>query len=167
VTAETVELDYGYRLPAEVHEVAMRLLPDIAPGLAWPEALRSSGHEVMVVAAEGAEEVTSRAVATIRELVGGGIVGVITPASARSGLVAALDADGIAWSPELRPAAAPVVVLTPDEAKGLEFDVVVVVEPAAIVDEEAQGMRALYVALTRATKRLAIVHARDLPGPLR
>ena len=42
----------------------------------------------------------------------------------------------------------------------------VVVEPAAIVDEEAQGLRALYVALTRATKRLAIVHARDLPDAL-
>ena len=46
--------------------------------------------------------------------------------------------------------------------KGLELDATVVVEPAAIVDEEAQGLRALYVALTRATKRLAIVHARPL-----
>ncbi len=50
--------------------------------------------------------------------------------------------------------------------KGLELDASVVVEPAAIVDEEAQGLRALYVALTRATKRLAIVHARDLPVAL-
>jgi DNA helicase IV len=166
VTAEIVELEYGYRLPAEVHEVAMRLLPDIAPGLACPEALRSSGHEVMVAAADGAEELTSRAVATIRELVGSGIVGVITPASARSGLVAALDADGIAWSPELRPAAAPVVVLTPDEAKGLEFDVVVVVEPAAIVAESEHGLRALFVALTRCTSRLALVHVRPLPAIL-
>jgi DNA helicase IV len=166
VTAEIVELEYGYRLPAEVHEVAMRLLPDIAPGLACPEALRSSGHDVMVAAADGPEELTSRAVATIRELVGGGIVGVITPASARSGLVAALDADGIAWSPELRPAAAPVVVLTPDEAKGLEFDVVVVVEPAAIVAESEHGLRALFVALTRCTNRLALVHVRPLPAIL-
>ena len=48
-------------------------------------------------------------------------------------------------------------------AKGLELDASVVVEPAAIVDEEAQGLRALYVALTRATKRLSVVHARPLP----
>jgi superfamily I DNA/RNA helicase len=48
--------------------------------------------------------------------------------------------------------------------KGLEVDASVVVEPAAIVDEEAQGLRALYVALTRATKRLAIVHERPLPA---
>ena len=50
--------------------------------------------------------------------------------------------------------------------KGLELDASVVVEPAAIVDEEAQGARSLYVALTRATKRLAIVHAGDLPDVL-
>ena len=50
--------------------------------------------------------------------------------------------------------------------KGLEFDGVVVVEPAAIVEESAQGLRALYVALTRATKLLTVVHARPLPDPL-
>ena len=50
--------------------------------------------------------------------------------------------------------------------KGLELDASVVVEPAAIVDEEAQGLRALYVALTRATKRLAVIHARQLPEAL-
>jgi UvrD-like helicase C-terminal domain len=91
---------------------------------------------------------------------------VITPPSARAALVAALDADGIAWTPELRPAAAPVVVLTPDDAKGLEFDVVVVVEPQTIVDESEHGLRALYVALTRCTSRLAVVHARSLPAVL-
>jgi DNA helicase IV len=47
--------------------------------------------------------------------------------------------------------------------KGLELDASVVVEPAAIVEEEPQGMRALYVALTRATKRLSVVHSRPLP----
>ena len=80
--------------------------------------------------------------------------------------MAGLDAEGIAWSPELRPAAAPVVVLTPDDAKGLEFDVVVVVEPAAIVAESEHGLRSLYVALTRCTSRLALVHARPLPEVL-
>ena len=50
--------------------------------------------------------------------------------------------------------------------KGLELDASVVVEPAAILEEEVQGARALYVALTRATKRLALVHARPLPSIL-
>jgi superfamily I DNA/RNA helicase len=52
-------------------------------------------------------------------------------------------------------------------AKGLELDAVVVVEPALIVREEPQGIRALYVALTRPTKRLTVVHAEELPDSLR
>jgi len=164
VIASAVELEYGYRLPAEVHEVAMRLLPDAAPGLACPHAVRASGHEVEVVPA--GDDLVGGVMACVRELLGGGIVGVIVPPSARAGLVAGLDAGGIAWSPELRPAAAPVVVLTPDDAKGLEFDVVVVVEPAAIMAESEHGVRSLYVALTRCTSRLALVHARPLPDVL-
>jgi DNA helicase IV len=166
VAAEIVELEYGYRLPAEVHEVAMRLLPEAAPGLACPDALRSSGHEVVAAAADRAGGLVARVVATIRELAGDGIVGVITPASVRADLVRGLDDAGVAWAPELRPSAAPVVVLAPDEAKGLEFDVVVVVEPATIVDESAHGVRSLFVAMTRCTSRLALVHARPLPPVL-
>jgi DNA helicase IV len=166
VTAETVELEYGYRLPAEVHEVAMRLLPQAAPGLGSPRAVRSSGHEVAVADVGEGGDVVARVVRTVSELMGSGIVGVITPASVRSALIGALDSGGIAWTPELRPAAAPVVVLAPDDAKGLEFDSVVVVEPAAIVDESEHGLRALYVALTRCTSRLALVHARPLPAVL-
>ncbi len=167
VTSTAVELEYGYRLPAEAHEVAMRLLPEVAPALRAPEAVRASGHEVDVVtAAGGAGGLVPEVVATVGSLVGTGIMGVITPPSVRSALVAALDDAGIAWSPELRPAAAPVVVLAPDEAKGLEFDVVVVVEPAAIVGESEHGLRALFVGLTRCTSRLALVHARPLPPQL-
>jgi superfamily I DNA/RNA helicase len=60
-------------------------------------------------------------------------------------------------------------VLTPREAKGMEFDHVIVVEPALIVQEAAggQGLRELYVALTRTTTTLVVVHARDLPSELR
>ena len=53
VTATAVELEYGYRLPAEVHDVAMRLLPEAAPGLGSPRAVWASGHEVAVVPADG------------------------------------------------------------------------------------------------------------------
>jgi hypothetical protein len=91
---------------------------------------------------------------------------VVTPASLRPVLGAGLDADGLAWSPELRAAAAPIVVLTADEAKGLEFDNVVVVEPATIVAESQYGLASLFVALTRCTSRLAIVHTEPLPAVL-
>ncbi len=60
-----------------------------------------------------------------------------------------------------------VTVLPVDAVKGLEFDAVVVVEPARIVAESPQGLRSLYVALTRPTQRLAVVHADPLPETLR
>jgi DNA helicase IV len=61
---------------------------------------------------------------------------------------------------------APVAVLTVAEAKGLEFDGVVVVEPAAILAESPRGGNDLYVALTRATQRLGVVHTGPLPAAL-
>jgi hypothetical protein len=60
----------------------------------------------------------------------------------------------------------PFPILTPRQAKGLEFDHVVVVEPAAIADDGDRGLRELYVALTRPTKTLVVVHARPLPDDL-
>jgi hypothetical protein len=62
---------------------------------------------------------------------------------------------------------APISVVPVSSAKGLEFDGVVVVEPALLVDESPQGLRGLYVAMTRTTKRLTIVHSRPLPSNLR
>ena len=59
--------------------------------------------------------------------------------------------------------AAPIIVLSPEEAKGLEFDNVVVVEPTHIVASCDRGLQALFVALTRCTRRLALVHAQPLP----
>lgn len=60
-----------------------------------------------------------------------------------------------------------VTVLPVEAVKGLEFGAVVVVEPARLVLEAAQGLRSLFVALTRPTQRLALVHAEPLPEPLR
>jgi DNA helicase IV len=60
----------------------------------------------------------------------------------------------------------PITVVPVSLVKGLELDASVVVEPAAILEEEVQGARALYVALTRATKRLVLVHERPLPDVL-
>jgi len=60
----------------------------------------------------------------------------------------------------------PVTIVPAPAAKGLEFDAVVVVEPAAIAGSDDRGLRLLYVALTRPIQHLAIVHARPLPSPL-
>jgi hypothetical protein len=165
VANETVELELGYRLPAEVHEVAMRLLPEVAPTLRSPRAVRRTGHDVMVTTTAPSDLATTT-VATIRDLLGTGLIGVVCPAAVRAELAHGLDVDGLAWSPELRAATSPVVVLGADEVKGLEFDCVVVVEPAQIVAEAEHGLRSLFVALTRCTNRLAIVHAEPLPEVL-
>jgi hypothetical protein len=167
VRADLAELRLGYRLPTEVHEVAMRLLRQIAPGLATPEAVRPSGQDVIVEEA-AADGLVAKVVATIRSFLGTGLIGVITPESVRDEVTAALDAEGLFWAPELQPAAAPIVVLAAEAAKGLEFDNVVVVEPDAILEEHGDtGQRALYVALTRCTRRLAVAHSRPLPDALR
>jgi DNA helicase IV len=61
---------------------------------------------------------------------------------------------------------APVAVLGPVDAKGLEFDEVIVVEPARLVAADQRGLRLLYVTLTRATQRLTVVHAEPVPEAL-
>jgi UvrD-like helicase C-terminal domain len=160
-----VELELGYRLPAEVHDVTMRLLPHVAPTLRSPRAVRRTGHEVMLTTTDAAGLATGT-VSTIRELLGTGLIGVVCPAAVRAELAGTLDADGLAWSSELRAATSPVVVLGADEVKGLEFDCVVVVEPAQIVAEAEHGLRSLFVALTRCTSRLALVHSEPLPDVL-
>jgi superfamily I DNA/RNA helicase len=97
-----------------------------------------------------------------------GKVGVIAPAALVDALAAVLPAE--ARGPDVLDA--PVALLAMPQAKGLEFDSVVVVEPAGIVSEGADGrdrrvgLRALYMALTRTTRRLHVVHAERLPPEL-
>jgi DNA helicase IV len=165
VPTDLTELSLGYRLPTEVHDVAMRLLPEIAPGLKAPRPLRTTGHEVDVTATRPAE--LAGAVVRAVRACSGGLVGVITPAADRARVRDALEAEGLACASELGAfPAPPIVVLGCEDAKGLEFDNVVVVEPAAIVGESPYGLRALFVALTRPTNRLALVHAQPLPEAL-
>jgi DNA helicase IV len=165
VTTEVVELEYGYRLPAEVHEVAMRLLPEIAPGMSCPHALRTSGFEVEVVRA-APDDLPAQVVAAAQDKAGDGLVGIVVPAEMQAVLGSALDDAGVAWTADLRPDAEPLVLLTAEQAKGIEFDSVVAVEPAAIMEASDQGVRALFVGLTRCTHRLTLVHARPLPPML-
>jgi superfamily I DNA/RNA helicase len=99
--------------------------------------------------------------------VGDGTVSVIVPPSLHADVAAALAAAGVEFGESSRRGLDAQVTLVPiGVVKGLEFDGVVVVEPARIVAESPQGMGALYVALTRATQRLTVVHAEPLPAAL-
>jgi len=92
-------------------------------------------------------------------------VAVVAPGSLHDALVAAL-ADVGAASGTADALDAPVAVLGAADAKGLEFDHVIVAEPARLVAPDAAGLRLLYVALTRATRTLSVVHAEPLPDAL-
>lgn len=165
VPIEIAELSLGYRLPKEIHDVAVRLLPEIAPRLTAPEALRSSGHDV-VVQAHRPGDLSSGVAEAVAALLDTGSIGVLSAASHRSDVTEALDAEGLTWASEFQATTTAIVVLGVEDATGLEFDNVVVVEPARIVHESPHGARALFVALTRATQRLIVVHAEALPEVL-
>jgi DNA helicase IV len=169
--ARRTELSIGYRLPAPIMALAAKVLHEAAPGLDPPRSVREDGDppRVLAVAPDGdlPAEVVAVAVSE-REAVGLGNVAVICAQSHVEVLAAAFDAASVTYGRATRHGLDARITIVPvGLVKGLELDAALVVEPAAVVDEEAQGMRALYVALTRATKRLAVVHQRPLPGALR
>jgi len=164
-----VELTVSYRTPAEVVEVASRVLAEAAPALRPPRPVRRSGHEPRFVSAGPgtlASAVVTAAAAAVAE-VAPGTAAVLAPTSLVGELALALDDAGYhAIDPRRDGLGSPLSLLPVDLANGLEFDAVVVVEPSTIADESSQGLRALYVALTRPTRRLVVVHARPLPACL-
>jgi len=145
-------LEVNYRTPAEIMAVAADVLRAIDPGLRPPESVREGEAAPRAVRAGVAE--LAAVVAEERARIGEGRVGVLVP-DARHGEVTALfpggDLDAV------------VAVLTVTRAKGLEFDAVVVVDPAGILGQSPMGTRDLYVAITRATRRLTVVHDGGLP----
>ena len=162
--APTVEeLRLAYRVPAEVMELALPLLPLIAPGVAPPIAYRGGDEPPRFVRVAPGEVVASAVREAGREAVRDGRTGLIAPETILRAIEPLLPHPDSAFD-EL---ASPIQALTPRAAKGLEFDRVVLVEPSLIAAGGVEGLRALYVALTRATKTLVVVHAEPLPEQLR
>lgn len=161
-TATFAELTVGYRTPAPMLDLANRLLPLAAPGVAPARSVRLSGSEPDFVATDDAGLDSRAADAAITGTTGRGTVAIVAVGDRHAGLAAALDRRGVTWRPDVADAGE-VALLTPLLAKGLEFDHVVVCDPAEIIDAEPAGHRALFVALTRATRTLTIVHARPIP----
>ena len=168
--ARTALLTVNYRTPAEIMETAAEvLIAAQVPGVTIPRSVRATGRipQVSQVAALSLLAEAAHVAAAELEAVGAGTVAVIGPRAELPGLANALSEAGLDWGePDTTGLSAPVTLLDVAAAKGLEFDSVVVVEPAAVVAEGGHGMRALFVALTRPTRRLAIVHAAPLPDAL-
>ncbi|MEU5701743.1 HelD family protein [Streptomyces aurantiacus] len=149
-------LTVNYRNPAEIAELAAKVLALAMPGSESPSAVRSTGVRPRFVTAAGGRDSLAK---TVREEAArlldqvDGTVGVVVAMNRR--------AEAARWLAALGDR---VVALGSLEAKGLEYDATVVVSPAEIADESPAGLRVLYVALTRATQQLTIVSApRDEP----
>ncbi len=166
--APVVPLTIGFRVPAVVVALANRLLPALATGVPPAESLRSDGALAVREVPE-TSDVERVAVGEVRAaLEFPGSIAVISADAATQRLRAALDAAGLSTAtPDEVEDGARVTVVPASLAKGLEYDHVVVVEPAEIVAAEPRGLHRLYVVLTRAVSRLAIVHAAPLPAALR
>ncbi|MEU9849766.1 AAA family ATPase [Streptomyces sp. NPDC047985] len=162
--ATVVPLTTGFRVPAAVMELANRLVGALGVDVPPARSLRHDG-ELRVSAVD---DVASATVSTVRAALDReGSVAVIAADDAVAATSAALRRAGIetATAEEVGTAAR-VTVLPATVVKGLEYDHVVVVEPAAIVESEPRGLHRLYVVVTRAVSRLDVLHARPLPEPL-
>ena len=140
------ELRTNYRNSAEIYEYAARFAKRAMPDADLPEAVRKTGFPPEHFA--DLDEAVTAALGSVE-----GTVGVITALDAVDGVRERL-AGRLAAEPRL-------VVLTDLDAKGLEYDAAVVIDPDAISGESPAGLRTLYVALTRATQRLYVVAPRE------
>jgi DNA helicase IV len=151
--AAVEELRHAYRVPREIMELALPLLDEIAPGVEPPIAYRAGAAQPEIRRVEPDLLLAEAYRAAARLCREEGLVALIVPED----LVEAAGEGDLYGG---------LAVLTPRQVKGLEFDHVVVVEPALIAEKQ-QGLRELFVALTRPTKTLVVIHARPLPSALR
>jgi DNA helicase IV len=160
--AAVVPLTIGFRVPEAVVGLANRLLARLDVRVPPARSLRRDG-ELTVRSVPDARDVLPATVDAVRgALAHEGSIGVIAADPDIAGVREALRAAGVeAAGPEELGARVAVVPAT--LAKGLEYDHVVAVEPAAVAEAEARGLHRLYVVLTRAVSRLEVVHARPLP----
>ncbi|OKK07586.1 helicase [Streptomyces sp. CB03234] len=144
------ELTVNYRNPAEIAELASKVLALAMPGMEAPRAVRSTGVEPRFVAVGNGDlaDVVREEARRLLDRVDG-TVGVVVAMNRRE--------QAARWLADLGDR---VVALGSLEAKGLEYDATVVVSPAEIADESPAGLRVLYVALTRATQQLTVVSGR-------
>ena len=168
-----VELTVNYRTPVEVMDLAARVLAVAAPALSAPRSVRSSGQQPRFTQATPGDrfETLSRVVASEARALSEGKLAVIVPDEQAAAVATQLGVprsggESLGSNAARRFLDAPVAVLTVDGARGLEFDAVVILEPAEIVRAHPHGLRALYLAMTRTTRLLHIVHSEPLPAAL-
>jgi DNA helicase IV len=155
-------LTVNYRTPTEIMDLAATVLARIDPQLRPPRSVRASGVEPWreTAAADRLGKRLGELALRETERLGDGRLAVIVPMSRADELTAAV----LASLPDASHGIDPdlerqTVVLTVRQAKGLEFDTVIVVDPDTVVSDAPRGNGDLYVALTRATQRLGVLAA--------
>ncbi|MEN9648285.1 MAG: hypothetical protein RLZ17_321, partial [Actinomycetota bacterium] len=162
-----IGLSVGYRIPGQIMELANRVMEAANPGLRAPRAVREGVAGPTIVSVSEPSLLIEEIISRTREmvvLVNGGNVAVVVPdrmadeVSRRFSEAALIHGRASTTALDQSVTIVPVSVV-----KGLELDGVIVVEPAKIVAAQTHGLRALYVALTRSTKQLSVLHSEPLP----
>ena len=165
--SRVIGLSVGYRIPGQIMELANRVMAVATPGLRSPQSVRVGDEPPRIVRAESPALLGDTVIAEVRRLatdLPAGSIGVVTPDHLLDELSAQFERAGVEHGSATMTGLDSGVTLVPvSVVKGLELDAVIVVEPSLVVSGQPHGLRALYVALTRATQRLSVVHAEDLP----
>ncbi|HEY0521573.1 MAG TPA: ATP-binding domain-containing protein [Ilumatobacteraceae bacterium] len=168
--SRVIGLSVGYRIPAQIMALANQVMLAATPTLRAPTSVRQSDDhpEFIHVSNDDLLGAVADATKALTDDITDGTIAVVAPDSMVDAVSHALESAGIEHGRATRTGLELGVTVVPvSVVKGLELDGVVVVEPASIVEEEQQGLRALYVALTRSTRRLTIVHSAELPAAMR
>jgi DNA helicase IV len=169
--SRVIGLSVGYRIPERIMELANRVMMAATPTLRAPISVRAGDERpefIRSTSPHGLFADVASATASLAVAMPGGSIAVVAADAMVDEVSHALTEAGIEHGRATRSGLSAAITVVPvSVVKGLELDGVVVVEPAAIVAAEQQGLRALYVALTRSTRRLSIVHALALPDAMR
>ena len=162
------ELTVGYRVPAPILDLANRLLPAAAPDVRPTTSARTDGPAPRLVATTDGQLAQTIAREATELAARWTTTAIVAPARLHTTIVEGLAAAGVEFTDgiKLSELGEHVTLLTPASTKGLEFDAVLAVEPSQIVEDEVQGLRLLYIVLTRAVQELTIVHTGALPDAL-
>ncbi|HEY9242863.1 MAG TPA: ATP-binding domain-containing protein, partial [Streptosporangiaceae bacterium] len=167
--ADLRELRTGYRVPRQILDYANQLLGALAPGLAPASSLRQDPAALAVrpVTGPALPGALASVCAAAQQAAGStAVIAADDQVAALSGLLATARLAHQVLDGQHPDPGAGLLVIPVTLAKGLEFDHVIVVEPARIVAAEARGLHRLYVALTRAVSRLTVLHSEPLPTAL-
>ena len=164
-----VGLSVGYRIPAQIMELADKVMLAATPGLRAPRSVREGDEGPAIIPVAAGASLVDAVVACAADVTarGGGRAAIICAEDSIEEISNALNTAGIKHG--LARAAGldqDLSIVPATMAKGLELDDVIVVEPAAVVAEDPQGLRLLYVTLTRSTRSLSIVHQQPLPNAM-